>query len=51
MIQELNIRLQAWIATAEIIALQLVLGVVNVMPQGPSKFPAQLDGLFYLFFN
>jgi hypothetical protein len=29
--QELNIRLQAWNARAEIIALQLALGVVNTM--------------------
>ena len=29
--QELNIRLQAWNARAEIIALQVALGVVNTM--------------------
>ena len=45
MIEELSIRLQAWNATAEIIALQLALQVVNAMPEGAAKFQAKIDWL------
>ena len=45
LIEELSIRLQAWNATAEIVALHLALAAVNAMPEGAAKFQAQVAWL------